>query len=443
MILEIGSTTDTTINFYCQKADDLDSYDKVDSVRYSMSGASSFNMTSRFTGMKPVAYAWTRDDNEPASSAWIPATEGSDTSGTNTGHLHIKYDRVTNDIVFVYESRELKTVSGIQYGRSIAEYQSQTPDTSDFLADIPDGYYFAGWFEDPEYSTPMNWNATMPLGNKIVYAALAPEKYHVMIDANEGIVDEHQSLNFKVPYQTVIDDSYLKNATREGYTLVGWYTDEAMTKPWNFETKLTRDSLVVEYSGIDDPARETYGDAGDISTVGVLTLYARWRDDSVISSGGLHIRYINPEGAPEWSYNDPLAYTDQADVTAVAAPTSDKWPEGKQFDGWQLGSETYFPAQTFVADKSDAVNKGTEENPNLVITLTATYKDIETHTPTHIYWYSNYGSENDGKGELYQEDAPLHINEAVDIYSAPSREGYEFRGWTKTKGGSTASIRCV
>ena len=74
------------------------------------------------------------------------------------------------------------------------------------------------------------------------------------------------------------------------------------------------------------------------------------------------------------------------------------------------------------------------------IQLKAVYKDKEEETPTHIDWYSNYGSENDGKGKLYHSYTGIKINEAVNIIAAPSRTGYAFKGWTKTKGGTTADF---
>ena len=78
---------------------------------------------------------------------------------------------------------------------------------------------------------------------------------------------------------------------------------------------------------------------------------------------------------------------------------------------------------------------------NYTIRLRAQYKDVETGQPTHIDWYSNYGTENDGKGTLYHSDNNIKINQAVNIYSpAPTRTGYTFKGWTKTQGGTTADF---
>ncbi len=75
---------------------------------------------------------------------------------------------------------------------------------------------------------------------------------------------------------TDVDDQYVidgKRATkpsgvrRSGYTLVGWYTDEKLTKTYSFSTKVTED----------------------------ITLYAKWTRNS--SSGGSSVTYYNPETA--------------------------------------------------------------------------------------------------------------------------------------------------
>ena len=90
-----------------------------------------------------------------------------------------------------------------------------------------------------------------------------------------------------------------------------------------------------------------------------------------------------------------------------------------------------------VVAPSDVVETG---HYNYTIQLKAVYKDKEVETPTHIDWYSNYGSENDGKGTLYHSNTGIKINEAVEILGAQTRKGYTFKGWTKTKGGTTADF---
>ena len=418
-------TSNTDIHLYVEDMDSDGVYNPAGTFGYTLKTTSRFNITSRIQGTIPVSYKWTKSDDQP-TSGWIPSTGGltGETRGENTD-LHIRYTLEKHDIVFMYGDNTLKTISNIPFGRSLAQYEAQTPGVED-LGNIEEGYYFAGWYEDPECVNPVDWTGTMPLGNKTIYAYVAKEEYHVKVYSNGGTLDPHQATNFWVPYRTELDDTYFVSATKEGYSLVGWFTDEALTKPYNFSTKLTRDSLAIVYTSPEDPLRVDYGDNGYPGTVGVFKLYAKWRDDSVISAGGLHIKYVNADGSTEIS-TDPLAYTDQADVTAAAAPAETYWPEGKQFDGWQLGTEKYYPGQTFIAEKADSVNEGTEAAPYLVITLTATYIDKETHTPTHITWFKN-----DGTDAVVRKDENLKINEAVNIPAAPVRDNYVFLGWAKS-----------
>lgn len=75
---------------------------------------------------------------------------------------------------------------------------------------------------------------------------------------------------------TDVDDQYVidgkkaakpSGVRRSGYTLVGWYTNEKLTKTYSFSTKVTED----------------------------ITLYAKWTRNS--SSGGSSTTYYNPETA--------------------------------------------------------------------------------------------------------------------------------------------------
>ena len=74
------------------------------------------------------------------------------------------------------------------------------------------------------------------------------------------------------------------------------------------------------------------------------------------------------------------------------------------------------------------------------VQLKAVYKEIEEKTPTHIDWYDNYSDENDGKGALLHSNTGITINEPVDILAAPSRIGYDFKGWSKIQGSTTAEF---
>ncbi len=433
----------------------LSGYTKAASAKYSCVSTDGFNITERVQGMTPTGYRWSTSESMP--STWnSAATMNSTTDGVNAeGYtnvkrgsntvLHVKNDRVTNDIVFMYGSQEVGRTEGIAYGVSLAGYQNTTPDASTIT--IPENQYFAGWYDNPEgVGDPYDWSETMPLGNKLIYAVTKPVEYHVVVEMDGGEVPGQQRLSFWVPYGTVLDDTNFMNATKEEdgsfYSLVGYYTDEAYTKLWNFTSRITAESLWYTYTGPDDPARAEYDDENYDQTVGIFKLFARWRNDDILGKGGLHIRYKNPTGARTYEYTDPLHYADLVDVITAQAPTEEYWPEGKRFDGWQLkAGSVYQPGDIFVADSRDSVI----ENNQYWITLTATYVDKEDRTPTHITWYRNDGSTGDAA--ILATTDNHGINEPWDIYGTkvgggydiPTRAGYEFLGWAKDVEKQTAT----
>ena len=469
MLTRDDSTFDTSIVFWTQSAGNLSTYVKAGTAGYSVGTDQGFNVTDRIQGMISEGYMWSTSEAMP--SQWKSAkvmnstTDGINNDGYtnvkrgNNTYLHIKYDRAVHDIIFLNGDNEVKTVADVPFGVSLAPYEAETPTISQET--IQEGYYFAGWYEDPTFQKAADWSGTMPLSNKTLYARIAPVEYHVIVELNGGSIDTSvQALNFWVPYNTVLDDTNFLAATPpdDHHSLIGYYTDAAFTKLWNFDTRLTNDSLTLLYTGPDDPARATYGDAGWDTTVGVFKLFARWRDDSIASLGGLTIQYYSGDTLV---YTDPVKYGDLATVIASGAPSSEHWPEGQHFDHWELNGKSFYPTEEFEADSALAVDMTVDGNPSKVIQIHAVYADDEPKTDTHIYWYSNIQDidgnpldpetithgENavltDGKGWTLK-DLNLQINVGVDIpaYNTYSVEGFTFMGWARVENADagTASL---
>ena len=344
-------------------------------------------------------------------------------------------------------SDELKTVGPVRYEESLAGYENEAPDESEVT--VGDDEFFAGWFEDPEGVQRVNWDKlTMPLGNKIIYAVVRHSQYHVYIDMDGGTLPNAQRNQFMEVWGRTIDKTNFMNATKTDaqgnrYTLVGYYWDEAMTKPWNFDIPLSEEYLWRKYddSHGEDPYRTSdfFGpgndDSGYPQCVGIFRLWAKWKNDSILSKGGLNIRYRNPE-ASENLYVDPMHYADMSDVIAAQAPEETKWPAGKRFDGWQLTEgKVYQPGDVFVADSDDAVI----ENDKYWITLTAVYVDKENRTPTHITWYRNDGSSGDDRIVATSNDQG--INEPWDIYGKKEGGGYNLPAYIVKEGDNPANYR--
>lgn len=432
-----SSTQNTTIIFYVQDPENESNYTQVATARYDVGSNSGFMITERFLGTEPSGYRWTTSSTRPTT--WTSGTavdsEGYTTEhrGSNT-YLHIKYDRVKNNIVFRLGTQTVHTIEGIPYGKNLSEYEDDAPEAPQ----VGENEYFYGWFEDPEGVTKVNWNGNMPLANKVIYGITGPVQYHVIIEMNAGgdTVDfggASQKTEFWLDYGETISGANLMRATRtnsdgDSYSIIGYYTENAEAgqfdnnKLWNFDAgRVTEQSLAVKYTGPDDPRRVEYGDNGYPNTVGVFKLYASWRDDSLINSGGIHIRY--DDGTE--TFVDPYGYADMATVIVKSELNEENCPDDKYFAGWKLGEVVYLPGQTFSAAKDAAV----KESDGYYITLTAEYADVEEKTPTHIVWYRNDGSEGDAA--IHHKSEELDINQATNVPAAPTRAGFKFLGWAK------------
>ncbi len=332
--------------------------------------------------------------------------------------FRIEYWKVTPDGTF-----KIGESDPILYEASIAGIKLPT-------VDVDAHSYFDGWYEDESVTTPLNLTGKiMPANNLSVYASVQPVEYHVVVESDGGTLLNNQSTSFWVDYGEALDGANFLGATKENCSLVGWYMDEACTKPWNFSTRITGGSTIsITYSGPDDPARAYYEDEDYPSTLGVLTLYAKWRDNSTAEEGGLTVQYVDEDGET-LIYTDPLKYADQAEVPAAKTPGAEYIPEGMEFAGWVLNEKSYMPGETFVADKQDA--------ENLVITLTASYKKKGAAPVTTLTYDPNGGT---GSAKTYE----VKVNETqtarnnTDSDLNYTREEYMFLGWNTDKDAETA-----
>ena len=140
--------------------------------------------------------------------------------------------------------------------------------TLDSTAPTRDGYVFAGWYTDASlsgtrympgdvYSISTNADVTfhanwIPAGALAVTAAAIGASHTVIFDENAGGtgIDEYQR-------QTIaVGDNAVEPATppfRPDYNFAGWYSDQALTQAYNFDTAVNND----------------------------ITLYARWISQTV------------------------------------------------------------------------------------------------------------------------------------------------------------------
>jgi len=115
-----------------------------------------------------------------------------------------------------------------------------------------EGYMFGGWFQNENFTGSKLEAVPFPAGTAgqtnipvMIYAKWIPISYIITFNTNGGSDQDAlpytvETETFKLPMRT----------TKAGYTLVGWYIDEALTKPYG------------------EVVKGTHGD---------FTLYAKWK----------------------------------------------------------------------------------------------------------------------------------------------------------------------
>lgn len=165
-----------------------------------------------------------------------------------------------------------------------------------------EGYTFDGWYADDNRT--IEFDFTQPItGDTTIYAKWTANDYEVSFVTEHGKAPTSQN----VPYNgTATDPGKL---TEEGYTFIGWYTDDTYTTEFKFSTPITGDTKV----------------------------YAKWEKNAPNTYA------LNVSGA--------FVYVDGVDVTASAGDTSlqlekdasvrlvadpDRMPSGMVFDRWTI-----------------------------------------------------------------------------------------------------------
>jgi uncharacterized repeat protein (TIGR02543 family) len=475
------SSGTATIYFYKQN-ENLNGYTVANTVR--VDGNTTFTLSDKYNGFKLVSYS--TNGNNYSTNVGTPNSQGYYNSVSFNSQLHIRFDRKVYNILFkdgVYVDGnnnkitdqpnlgQLKVVENIAYGATTSSYnKGQTnyydPSTDHTIA----GFVFEGWYIDDACTSPYTFT-TMPEGIT-VYAKWRQIQYRVFLHPNatlpdgtndssldwgdEGRVDEHgnpdpQAMNFRISYMGQVS---IPVGIRTEYEFIGWFTDPAMTIPYNEDTKLTEaivtsdydKTLTANYTDRMNKFGEIEGQGwnsditgwdhdGDSNTVGLdrywitkkLDLYGKW-SAVLIGANGINVAYDLNGGSG--SPTDPNQYKDNVDAVAVSAPTTA--PQGKKFECWILQkwdasanngaggyvdtSVTVYPGAKFTVLKANAKDFATGEylkdsagnyldnngipttDPSkyveihvYTVQLRAEYSDIEIETPTHIIWYANGG----------------------------------------------------
>ena len=231
-------------------------------------------------------------------AGWYNGDEKFDFTTVPTGDVTLTAKWTANDyyVSFFTEHGDPPTSQNVKYNGTATDPGKLSED----------GYTFDGWYTDETYTKEFDF--TKPItSNTTVYAKWTAKDYEVRFITEHGNAPTSQN----VKYNGTADDP--GKLTEEGYTFIGWYTDNTHdSTKFDFRTPITGDTKV----------------------------YAKWEKNAPV----LPDTYaLNVSGA--------FVYVDGVDVTAPAGDTSlqlekdasvrlvadpDRMPSGMVFDRWTI-----------------------------------------------------------------------------------------------------------
>ena len=108
-----------------------------------------------------------------------------------------------------------------------------------------DGKLFSGWYKNPDYKSEWSFESDTVMGDIEIYAKWVddiPENrlYTVSFNSNGGSPVNDVT---GIKYNAKIEKPF--TPTRDGYALVGWYTDNTFAEEWNFSLDTVKENLTL------------------------------------------------------------------------------------------------------------------------------------------------------------------------------------------------------
>lgn len=202
------------------------------------------------------------------------------------------------------------------------------------------------------------------------------------------------------------DDYYLKVATKEGYSFSSYTADKAVSK------------------SVDGGTEGDVIDVGDDLTPGTKYYFA---EDTALTPAWEADKFYVTVNINEDS--EDIAKTYEKDWTAsdIVVPKID----GYTFLGWDTNGITTTVEADDLSELSAAVDGMHVLNPDSDISVTAVFAE-NTYTITYLT--------NDGKGASQEPDEGLAYDDSISAFTETVKEGYSFKGWSKTSGGSIVDV---
>lgn len=342
-----------------------------------------------------VSYKLHHKDTSPGTGYTVtdedkyPITGFTYKEGTRNGNGY-------NNARFYYtrNSYQIKFINGGSVDKTESRKFQQSIADADYTPTAPagkEGYIFAGWYDNEQGEGEQFAFAgkTMPAQNITLYAKwVAP--VHTVTFYQEDKVTVVKAVA-GIPHGTAMENSDIPAYTpAKGYAFLGWVMEDG--SPFNPSMLITRDYHIYARVGSLNAYTVTYDANGGTGDVPVDDgRYAEGAAARVLSGAGL----TGPADKP-------------------------------QFLGWALSAEAaapdYYPGSQLILGREN-------------VTLYAVW-GVKENTVSLTY-HSNFGTD-----ATYTVEA-LAVNGRVEVLSydttgLPTRQGYNFLGWSTSASGSVS-----
>ncbi|MCQ2586534.1 MAG: InlB B-repeat-containing protein [Treponema sp.] len=310
-------------------------------------------------------------------------------------------------------------------------------ETNDIILNSPSrtGYTFDGWYADSGYRNKLEKIITGSFGNKTIYAKWSPVSYSITYNLNGGSNYYTNPKNFTIESQI-----NLREASKDGYTFAGWYTDS------NFITK--KESISK-------------------GTTGNVTLYAKWELleykirlyswEDYIGDVELPKTFTVESGIIELPVPDRVGYIFLGWYCAnlnvqkyVSIIDSSKYrqditlhPEWRPIDytiTYNLGDSIINDIYTInrskellVPEKSGYLFKGWYKEPEFInrveTIIQGTSGDIELYAKWEIVNYTISYSDMTGAINSSLNPSSYNVEDIVEVLYEPTKPGFKFGYW--------------
>ena len=397
--------------------------------------------------------------------------------------LHVYHTRRSHTITF------LDSITNEQYAKKTKKFEESIDGAEkDVVAtNVPDGYYFAGWYYESTCTTKADFTGQiMPPNDLVVYAKWEPIQYLVELDPNGGELAPDQRTWYFREYGGDPVEEY-NTATRNYVPSVSGsyfynYQGYDPAKPTNYGVaQYTEDinsgadlSVAYEY----DPGNYAYAQWYEVDPVtGKESIYKfgepvyhdtklrlHWKELSTY-----FVRYDAGEGEIDGNDSNEDAFknfdsSDYADHANVIISRTANAPDGFNFVGWKVKNDKnetiYYPGQHFEFRSEYATTEYDDNGkPKKYIVMEAVYLPIATATilydanggtiaddadlgkpsaasPILTPVYSNDGTVATVSNLLNNSGVQLSSGNGFVCTSKDGTKSYHFSGWNTEPDGS-------